>query len=146
MNRTVPTVRPDATLPEVLDAVVSTRLNRAVVVDDAGRPAGIVVDTDLMQRVMPAAHPGLVQTLMHRVHPGPPEQQQQWQRLTGQRAADVMRPLEELLVVPADTPIPEVIDRSLAQRIKLVAIVDGDGRLVGMVDRADLLAALVPAG
>jgi CBS-domain-containing membrane protein len=107
---------------------------------------GVVVDTDLMQRVTPAAHPGLVQTLMHRVRPGSPEQRQQRQRQTGQRAADVMRPLEELLVVPETAPIADVIDRSLAQRVKLVAVVGADGRLVGMVDRADLLAALAPPG
>src|SRR5205823_5379370 len=38
MERTVPLVREDAGLAEVLAAVLSTRLNRAIVVDPEGRP------------------------------------------------------------------------------------------------------------
>lgn len=142
MNPHVPLVRPTTPLAEVLDAVVSTRLNRAVVVDDARRPVGIVVDTDLMRLVTPHAHPGLMQRLMHRVLPGTAESRQEWQRLTGQCAADVMRPREQMLVVPVDAPIAEVIDQSLARRSKLITVVDAADRVVGMADRADLLAAL----
>lgn len=145
MQRQVPVVRPDAPLAEVLDAVVSTRLNRAVVADEAGRPVGIVVDADLMQRVTPGAHPGLIRRLMHQFRPESPAEREAWQRLTGQRAADVMRPREKMVVVPADTPIAEVIDRSLAQQSKLITVVDDQGRVVGMADRADLLAALAAA-
>jgi hypothetical protein len=79
------------------------------------------------------------------VLPGSPGQRQQWQRLTGQRAAHVMRPLEERLVVPEVAPTAEVIDHSPARRVKPGAVVDGAGRPVGMVERADLLAALAPA-
>jgi CBS domain-containing protein len=55
-----------------------------------------------------------------------------------------MRPRDEMLVVTQEAPIADVIDRSLEQRIKLVAVTDAAGRLVGMADRADLLAALSP--
>lgn len=142
MNRFVPTVTPDTPLPEVLAALVSTRLNRAVVVDEARRPVGIIVDVDLMQRVTPAAHPSLVQALMRRVLPGPSEAREQWQRLTAHTAKELMRPRSEMLVVPQDAPLASVIDQSLERRIKLIAIVDDEGRLAGMADRADLLAAL----
>lgn len=142
MNRHVPTVRPDAPLLEVLDAVMATRLHRAVVVDPDGTPIGIVVDTDLMQRVTPAAHPGLFTALMRRVRAQGPEERAEWQRRTGQRAADVMRPAGRILIVPEDESIAEVIDRSLARGVKLVAVTDREGKLAGMADRADLLAAL----
>jgi CBS domain-containing protein/PII-like signaling protein len=145
MNRAVPTVRPETPLPEVLDAVMATRLHRAVVVGEAGEPIGIVVDTDLMQRVTPAAHPGLVEVLMHRVRSTTPAQQEEWRLRTGQRAADVMRPAEQTLIVPEDADLVGVIDRMLARQVKLVAVTDAAGRLVGMADRADLLAALAAA-
>lgn len=146
MNRYVPTVHPTTPLPEVLDAVMATRLHRAVVVDDGGKPVGIVVDTDLLQRVTPSAHPGLIQRLMRRVLPSAPESREEWQRSTGQQAVDVMRSRERMLVAPINAPIAEVIDRSLAQRIKLIVVVDDAGKVVGMADRADLLAALAAAG
>ena len=142
MNRYVPTVRSATPLPDVLDAVMATRLHRAVVVDDAGQPVGMVVDTDLMQRVTPAAHPSLVQRLMHQVLPPTGESRAAWQRLTGQQAADIMRPLAEILVVRDDAALPDVIDRALARKLKLIVVVDQAGRVAGMADRADLLAAL----
>lgn len=145
MKRDVPWIYADTPLPEVLEAIVSTRLNRAVVVDLEHRPLGLVADVDLMQRVTPAAHPGVVQTLMRHVLAGSPEQREEWQRLTGHAARDLMRPLSEMLVVPEDADIAGVIDQSLERRFKLVAVVDAQGRLVGMADRADLLAALVSA-
>jgi CBS domain-containing protein/PII-like signaling protein len=145
MNRYVPTVRPDASLADVFDAVVATRLHRAVVVDESGQPIGIIVDTDLLPQITPSAHPSAMRRLMHRVLPATPEMEETWQRQSGQRAADVMRPRVAMLVVPISAPLTEVIDRSLARRSKLITIVDDAGRVVGMADRADLLAALAAA-
>jgi CBS domain-containing protein len=145
MSRDVPTVRSETALPDVLDAVMATRLHRAVVVDEAGRPVGGIVDTDLMQRITPAAHPGLMAALMRRVRPTNPEERDEWRRRTGQVAADVMRPREALVVVSANAAIADVIDQALARQIKLVVVTDPDGRVIGMADRADLLAALLPA-
>ena len=144
MSRDVPTVTPETPLPEVLDAVMATRLHRAVVVDADRRPIGLVVDTDLMQRVTPAAHPGLREALMRRVRPTSPAERQEWQRRTGQRAAGIMRPREQMIVVPETADIADAIGRALAQQSKLIAVVDAEGKLVGMADRADLLAALAP--
>src|SRR5262249_27573448 len=122
----VPTIGEDAGLPEVLDAVVSTRLLRAVVVDRDRRPLGIVSDADLVRCVDPAAHPTLLQALAARipfVRHGPQEQ-----ALLGgapTRAADVMtRPA---VAVPGDTPLPQAIKRMLDARKKILLVVDGDG-------------------
>jgi CBS domain-containing protein len=145
MSRDVPTVRPETALPDVLDAVMATRLHRAVVVDEAGRPVGGIVDTDLMQRITPAAHPSLMAVLMRRVRPTGPEERSEWRQRTGQVAADVMRPRDQLLVVPADATIADVTDQALARQIKLVVVTDPSGKVIGMADRADLLAALLPA-
>jgi CBS domain-containing protein len=145
MNRDVPMVRLDTPLPEVLDAVMSTRLHRALVVDEERRPVGGIVDTDLMQRVTPAAHPGLFGALMRRVRPTSPEERAEWQLRTAQRAADVMRPLDRLVVVTADTDIAEAIGQALAKGVKVVVVTDDQGRTIGMADRADLLGALAAA-
>jgi CBS-domain-containing membrane protein len=56
-----------------------------------------------------------------------------------------MRPRAAMLVVPVGASLAEVIDRSLARRSKLITVVDDAGRVVGMTDRADLLAALAAA-
>lgn len=145
MNRDVPTVRPETTLPDVLDAVMSTRLHRALVVDVDRRPIGGIVDTDLMQRVTPAAHPSLFEALMHRVRQTNSAEKAEWQQRTAQTAADVMRPLDRLVVVTANADIADVIDQALEKQVKVVVVTDDDGKVVGMADRADLLGALAIA-
>jgi CBS domain-containing protein len=141
----VPTVGPEAGLPEVLDAVVSTRLLRAVVVDRDRRVLGVISDADLVRCVDPAAHPTLLQALAARipfVRHGPEEQA--LLRGAPTCAADVMtRPAA---TVPADTPLPQAIKRMLDAQKKILLVVDAAGRLTGAVDRADLLRAVAIGG
>jgi CBS domain-containing protein/PII-like signaling protein len=141
----VPTVGPDAGLPEVLDAVVSTRLLRAVVVDPDRRVLGVISDADLVRCVDPAAHPTLLQALAARVpfvrHR--PEEQALLRR-TPTRATDVMT--HPAVTVPADAPLPRAIRTMLDARKKILLVVDADGRLTGAVDRADLLRAVAAGG
>ena len=51
MRTQVPSVSLQASLPEVIDAIVSTRLNRAVVIDEQRRVVGIVTDAELVRRL-----------------------------------------------------------------------------------------------
>jgi CBS domain containing-hemolysin-like protein len=95
--------------------------------------------------VTPTAHAGLIAALMRRVRPHTPEEQAIEHLRTAQRAHEVMRPVDQLLVVPADAPIADVIDQALARRVKMVIVTDPQGRVIGMADRADLLGALAAA-
>jgi CBS domain-containing protein len=52
MREIVPTVHPETPLPEVLQAVVSTRLNRAIVVDARDRLVGIVDRADILRTLV----------------------------------------------------------------------------------------------
>jgi len=128
MRTDVPSVAADAPLGEVLDAVTSTRLNRAIVVDDSGRVLGIVSDADLLARLDPGAETGLMGALMGR----------------GRLSAETKISARELIgggvvTVPADTPIGDAAQRMLEARRKILPITDAEGHLIGVVDRADLL-------
>ncbi len=134
MSRQVPAVGPVAGLGEILAAMVSGRLNRVVVVDGERRPIGVITDTELLRRVEPEAHPGLVQVLMRKLghREVPPD---------GARAVDLMLPRGE--TVRAETPVGEAIRLMLEREYKLLPVVDDAGKLVGLVDRAALLRAIV---
>ncbi len=125
----VPTVHPETPLADVVEAMVSTRLNRAVVIDDEGRPVGIVSDSQLLRRVGPAGR-GLVERLMRRgaATAG----------LDGS-AADVMVP--SVAVIDAAAPLTSAIREMITTGAKLLPVVDDDRRLVGMLDRSDVLRA-----
>jgi CBS domain-containing protein len=134
MRRKVPSVTADAPLGEVLDAVTSTRLNRAIVIDGDQQVLGIITDQDLLARLDPGAETGLMAALMRRG------------RLSTEAkilASDVMR--GPVVAVPTTAPLSEAVQRMLEARHKVLPIVDVDGRLLGVVDRADLLGAL-PSG
>ena len=122
-------VRADANLDEVVDAVASTRLNRVVVVDPDGRVVGVISDADVLRSVEPAARPGVVGALM---------------RVGGAAsgsatAADLMH--ADAPIVTRSTTLAEAAQAMVAHGRKVLPVVDDSGRLLGIVDRADLLRA-----
>jgi CBS domain-containing protein len=145
MAREVPAVRQDATIREVVDAVVSTRLNRAVVVDGEDRVLGIVDDAELVQRLTPGSHPGFLTDLLRGIPfaRGDPERERARRLARGTRADEVM--LTDIVVPREDAPIREVLAGVVEKRRKIAPVADREGRLAGVVDRVDLLAVLVGA-
>jgi CBS domain-containing protein len=136
MSREVPTVGANESLSGVLDAVLSTRLNRAVVVDELSHVLGIITDVELLDCLTPEEHAGVLATLMHRVpfvHPsGTPH--------GGNHARNLMR--TDIVLAHDGEPVRDVLQRMLEAGRKIVPIVDSENRLVGLVDRADLLGVL----
>jgi len=130
MRVDVPKVNADADLATLLDVVISTRLNRAVVVDHDNRVLGVVNDADIMRSVDPSAAGGVLGALMRTA--GRP--------LGGQlRARDLLsRPP---VSVRSDATIAEAAVLMTETPRKILCITDADGRLLGIVDRADLLLA-----
>ena len=142
MRTDVPTVFSDTHLPEVMQAVTSTRLNRCLVVDHERHVLGKITDAEVLDRVTPALRPSALRSLVHRlpfVHPKPEELQAE-QHAKARTAADLM---VETAVVAEDAPLREAIAAMLGGKHKIVAVVDARKRLVGVLDRADLLHGLV---
>jgi CBS domain-containing protein len=142
MRAEVPTVFPEARLPEVLQAVTATRLNRCLVVDRERHVLGKITDAEVLERVTPAVRPSALRSLVHRlpfVHPKPDDWQVE-QHARARSAADLMI---ETAVVAEDAPLRDAIVAMLGGGHKIVAVVDAEKRLVGVLDRADLLHGLV---
>ncbi|HXJ21241.1 MAG TPA: DUF190 domain-containing protein [Polyangia bacterium] len=138
MRPDVPAVHVDTRLPEVFRAVVSTRLHRAVVIDSERRVLGVITDAELLQRVTPALHPGAIRSLMERLSFVQPSESDQ--HATARQAGDLMT--DKLAVVSPETRLDQVIDVAVGGAHKLVVVVDQQRRLLGAVDRADLLRGL----
>jgi len=69
-----------------------------------------------------------------------PEELQAEKHAKARTAADL---LVETAVVAEDAPLREAIAAMLGGKHKIVAVVDAEKRLVGILDRADLLRGLV---
>jgi CBS domain-containing protein len=144
MRRDVPTVHPDTPLAEAFQAVISTGLNRALVVDADRRLVGVITDAEALERLTPSLRPGAVRSFMHRlpfVHPAPGDRTAE-QHARARRAADLMD--REVPTAAEDTSLADAIATMLRGNHKVLAVTDASGRLAGIVDRADLLHGLTP--
>lgn len=143
MRRDVPTVHPETPLAEVFQAVIATRLNRAFVVDSLHRVMGLVSDAELIERVTPALRPGVLRALMNRLPFAHPSEEPVGAHARGRTAGAVMT--RSFAEVREDVLLSEAIGTMLRGNQKVLAVTNVSGRLVGMVDRADLLRGLLLA-
>lgn len=130
MRTDAPTVRANDDLARLLDAVTSTRLNRAVVLDDDSRVMGVVSDAEVLRSVDASASKGVIGALMRtagQVSGG------------GARARDLIA--RDVVTVGPGTAISEAARLMTESRFKVLCVVDPAGRLLGILDRADLLRA-----
>jgi CBS domain-containing protein len=143
MRRDIPLVHPETPLPEVFQAVVATRLNRALVVDRTQRVVGIVTDAELLERVTPALRESALRSLMRRLPFTHDQDEAMHRHARARTAADLMS--SDVVTAREDTLLSEAIALMLNGTHKVLAVTDAGGRLVGLVDRADLLHGLAPA-
>lgn len=135
MFRDVPTASAETPLKDVLDMLLATPLRRVVVVDEAGRIQGIVLDSDLVASCARQRTPGFFRSLVAALSGKRPESEE----LPG-AARDVMK--KEVFTLSADTPLAEVVRLLVERQAKRLVVADGQGRLLGMVDRDAVLRAL----
>jgi len=136
MMTSVPTVKEDASLVEVVDLLVGTAQRRVIVIDDERRVAGIITDGDLLKRATHAERTGILQSLTERMPVGRPAGFHLRQR----KARDLMT--SAAVCVHPDTPLLDALSLLLEHRIKRLPVVDEQGRLVGLLGRGGVLQAL----
>lgn len=138
MTTTVATVRPEATVREVASLLLRRRISAVPVVDAGGNVLGIVSEGDLIRRPETGTerHPSWWLTLLA----SPEESAFAYIRTHGGQAGDIMT--RKPIAVAEDTALEEVADVLERHRIKRVPVLR-DGRLVGILSRADLLHGLV---
>lgn len=130
MTHTVVRVRPDTPFKTIAELFAEHDITAVPVVDDSGRPVGVVSEADLLRRESNQPDPaGLLAVLDTPGEELPPS---------------VATTASGLMTAPAIVAHPEwsvveaarVMDRG---RIKRLPVVDETGTLVGIVSRSDLL-------
>jgi len=127
MSASPMSIQAAATVPEVVAALTARGLSAAPVIDERGRPVGVVSRGDLLvhererMRTPPAgaaAEPA--------------------------RAADLMTPV--VFSVTPDTPAHQVVEQILNFNVHQLFVVDDNQVLVGVVAVLDVLRRLRPDG
>jgi CBS domain-containing protein len=136
----VVTVKPSASVQEAAKLLVERRISAVPVVDDQGKVIGIISEGDLL----------------HRAEVGTERQRSWWLlgltdeetlaaeyvKARARKVADVMA--SSVMTATPDAPLHELAALMETKSIKRVPIVE-DGRLVGIVSRANLVQAVASA-
>lgn len=135
MYREVPTASPDTPLQDVLARIVASPLRRVAIVDEDMKVLGLVHDRDILNDFARKNAPGVLKTLIAALS----RQDGALPEIEG-AARDVMT--TDIITIPPDMPLTEVIRTLTERRVKRILVVDGEGRLLGMVDRDTVLKCL----
>ncbi len=136
-------VKPDATVQEAAELLLSKKISGMPVVDHSGKLVGLISEGDLLRRSPEGSWPKAW---------GPPPRRG-WLKLLidgdeidteyitqpARKVADIMS--YDVISARPETPLSDVASLLVHHRIKRVPIVK-DGNLVGIVSRANLVEAL----
>lgn len=137
MTTHVITVAPETPVRDIAGLLVSHRISGVPVVDVEERVIGIVSEGDLMRRAETETESRRSWWLEALV--SPEEKAAEYVKTHGMKAGDVMT--RDVVTVAEETPLRDIAELLEKRRVKRVPVVR-DGRLVGIVSRANLLHGL----
>ena len=117
-------IHENATVADLIALLADRGISAAPVIDDAGRPLGVVTRADV---------------LFH-----------ERERARGERAPQVDLARVKDLMTPAvfsivpDAPASRVVEELLAMKVHRLFVVDHDNSLVGVISALDVLKHLIP--
>jgi CBS domain-containing protein len=138
MTSFVVTVRPDSTIEYAAQLMLQYRITGLPVTDSEGALLGIITESDLLRRAETGTekrHARWVSLLT-----GPGRLAQEYVHTHGGKVGEVMT--EHVFTVTPQTPVSEIVALMETKHVKRLPVVE-QGRLVGIVSRADVMAALV---
>jgi CBS domain-containing protein len=144
MTTNVITVRPETSVQELAMLLAERGISGVPVVDADNRLVGIVSEGDLLHR----AETGTARRIQHRrshwldALAGDPDPARDYIKSHGRKVSDIMT--RDVVSVSETTELSEVADLLESNRIKRVPVLR-DGKLCGIVSRANLVRALAAA-
>ena len=138
MTPDVVTVPPETPVIAVARLLAERGISAVPVLDQAGTVVGVVTEADLIRRL--AGEEDRPQGWLRSLFADPGEQAERYARTHGSTAAEIMTE-SVVSVTPADTAT-HVAHLMEEKGIRRVLVLE-DGKLRGIVSRADLLRALV---
>ena len=141
MTTKVVSVAPDTPVEEIAKLLLEAHVSAVPVVDSEGHPLGIVSEGDLILRDDEDSKPRRSWWLEMLTRPE--DQARDFIKWHGHKAKDVMS--SELVTVDVDASHGEIARLLEERRIKRVPVL-ANGKLVGIVSRADLLRGLAAHG
>lgn len=134
MTRDVVTVKRETSLEEAARRLSGLRISGMPVVDDHDRVIGVIGELDIMSAMGGKRGAGLRDFLRRILGEPVPA------RKTGERVEDVMS--APAITIRAAADVREAARVLDDRRIKRLPVVDDDGKLIGIISRADIVRAM----
>jgi CBS domain-containing protein len=131
------TVEPEASATRAVRLMLQNNISGLPVVDDKGQLVGMVTEGDFLRRGELGTQRQRPRWLEFLVGPG--RLAAEYVQSSGRKIAEIMTP--EPKTISPETPLDEVVSLMERHSIKRLPVVQ-DGKLVGIVSRANLLHAL----
>jgi CBS-domain-containing membrane protein len=128
-------IRAQATVAEATAMLTDRGFSAAPVIDEAGRPVGVVSRADILVH----HREGHTHTLVGQDEADVPEGFEV-EETDPTLVADIMTPA--VFSVPLDAPVDSVIAQMLSLHVHQMFVVDRDGLLVGVISTLDVLRKL----
>jgi CBS domain-containing protein len=122
-------VKKDATFREMAIALRNYRVSAFPVVDDDGKVIGVVSEADMLAKEALDDEPGVISGILHH---------RDQAKARGVTAGDLMT-TAVVAVRPEDT-VEHAAKLMYDRRVKRLPVTDANGRLVGIISRADVLS------
>lgn len=138
MTPKVISVEADAPIMQAVHLMLQNRISGLPVVGPKGELVGMVTEGDFLRRGEIGTRRRRSRWLEFMIGPG--RLAEEYVRASGRKVDDVMT--RNPVTITEDTPLDQAVDLMERHRIKRLPVMR-DGRLVGMVTRANLMHALV---
>jgi CBS domain-containing protein len=140
MTRKVVSIRPNASIAEMVRLMLDNRISGLPVIDDHGELVGIVTEGDCLRRAETGTERKRPRWLEFII--GPSRLAAEYIHAHSRKVAEVMT--QAPITITEDTPLDDIVHLMETHRIKRLPVVR-DRKVVGIVSRADLLHALASA-
>ena len=137
MTKKVISVQPQSTIAEAIDLMVSAHVSGLPVIDEAGSLVGILSEGDLIRRAELGTQRRPANWLACLFQPG--RLAEAYARTHGRRVDEVMT--REVATIDAKALLEEAASLMEERRVRRLPVI-ADGKLVGIIARADFVRAL----
>ncbi len=141
MTRAPLTAQPDERVREAAERMVAAHISALPVLDAAGMLVGLISEADLLHRAELGT--GRTRSRLSALMRGDGGLAADYVESHAVLVRDVMA--SEVLTIAPDTPLADVVRLMESHHVRRLPVLE-DGRLVGIVSRADLMKAMAAAG
>lgn len=142
MTSQVITVTKDTTVTEVARLLIEHKVSGLPVIDQEGRVVGMVSEGDLIYQDKKLHTPAFLEILGGVIYLENPQRLgQDLSKMTAVKVAEIMTP--KLYTVKEESTIEDIATIMIERQVNRVPVVDGAGKLVGIVSRQDVVKSMI---